>query len=116
MYERGESSFRGTNLSTRFWFVNARASRTSESVRPTDAVEGQRPTGDGILALGFRFPTQSHRLSGSGSPGGGGAFSSGFPTHQIAPSRTCWSHCFAKVRGSLILTHRTVFSPYNGSC
>ena len=72
MYERGESSFRGTSLSTRFWFVNARASRTSDSVRPTDAVEGQRPTGDGIFALGFRFPTQSHRLSGSGSPGGGG--------------------------------------------
>ena len=40
MYERGESSFRGTSLSTRFWFVNARASRTSDSVRPTDAVEG----------------------------------------------------------------------------
>ena len=52
MYERGESSFRGTSLSTRFWFVNARASRTSESVRPTDAVNALVVAPDGDVVAG----------------------------------------------------------------
>lgn len=113
MYDRGESGFSGTRRSTKFWFVKARASRTSDAVRPTLASPGAK-VGGGGLALGFFFPMQAQSPSGSGSPGGGGAFSNGWPTHVMAPSRTCWSHCLAKVRGSRILTHFTRFSPYNG--